>query len=641
MLLIYSQDSFSILSLMPHGACYLWKPGLVGLHSISNGLIALAYFSIPINLSYVLNKRSDTPFNDIYWLFASFIIFCGLGHAFDIWTLWHPNYWISGAIKAVTAIVSILTGIILYVSIPEILSFPSINEIKNSNLKLQQTTEELLKEQQFVKTLLNNVSDCIVTCDSQGKLTLFNRAAEKIHGVPNLDIPPKQWANHYNLYRAEKKLMNLEEIPLYRAFMGESLVNAELTAVSQQGNLHHFLVNGDPILTSDGQKLGAVVVMRDVSHLKKMERALQESQKRFQQIFIHASVGMAIVDLEGKWLEVNPALAKMTGYTVPELQATDFQTITDPQDLKLDLERVEQLLSGEISYFHLEKRYIHKQGYTFWVKISVSLLRNEQKHPLYFIALVENIDEQKKAEEALTTLNHQLEQKVKQRTEELEKRNEELNQFAYVASHDLKAPLRGIANLASWIEEDLEEKLDEENRHNLQLLKGRVNRLENLINGLLSYSRVGRVNSQKQDIDLGELLTEIISSLDIPDEFKVEIIGEMPKLYTYRTPLEQVFSNLIINGVKHHNRKDGNVKISMAQQERYYEFFVSDDGVGIEPRYHQKIFQIFQTLESRDVKESTGIGLAVVKKAVESQGGTISVKSQLAEGTTFRFTWPK
>ncbi|AFZ36467.1 multi-sensor signal transduction histidine kinase [Stanieria cyanosphaera PCC 7437] len=898
---------------MPHGMCYLWKPGLVGLHLLSNAVIALSYFSIPFTLVYILRKRPDIPFNGIFLLFAAFIVSCGIGHAFDIWTLWHPNYWLAGNIKAMTASVSLLTAIALIQTIPQIIALPSPQQMQQQIREREQAETELIKERQFLQALLNNLSDGIVACDQNGLLTLFNQATQTFHGLPKQSLPSQDWAQYYDLYLPDgKTMMSSAEIPLFRALQGEPVRNVEMMIIPKQGKPRLLLANGDPIIAPDGEKLGAVVAMRDITERKQIEQALQESKARFTEAFGNAAIGMAIVSLEGQWLEINTALCQMLGYSEADLLATNFQSITYPEDLAQDLLCVKQLISGEIESGQLEKRYLNKQGEIVWVSLSVSVVKNEQNQPLYFVALIENITnrkqieqdlqeserrfraifnsmfqfigllkpdgtlleanqtaldfggfrleeivnrpfweiswwqinaqtqqqlqqaimqaasgefvryevdilgannqiatidfslkpvldengqisllipegrniteskkiqeklqrneqrwqlaiqstgdgiwdwnvqtnevyysprwkemrgyqndeirgnfeqwaelihsddyekvmsaleqhftkqipfrleyrtlhrdssyrwilvqgqavcdeigqilrmvgaetditERKQAQVALAQLNEELEARVKQRTSQLEqvnkillattgqleKRNQELDQFAYVASHDLKAPLRAIANLSEWLEEDLEDKLDDDTRHNLNLLRGRVHRLENLINGLLAYSRVGRVSSEFQLVSVERLLNEIIDSLVVPPEFKIEIIGKMPTFRTQLLPLQQTFSNLIDNAIKHHPRQDGKVSISVVEQENFYEFTVSDDGKGIDPKYHDRIFTIFQTLEARDNKESTGIGLSIVKKAVENQGGAITVESQVGEGTSFRFTWKK
>ena len=188
---------------------------------------------------------------------------------------------------------------------------------------------------------------------------------------------------------------------------------------------------------------------------------------------------------------------------------------------------------------------------------------------------------------------------------------------------------------------DLEDKFDPETRHQMNLLRGRVHRMENLINGLLQYSRVGLIKQRSERVDLNQLLAEVIDSLAPPAEFCINILGEMPSLITERLPLQQVFSNLISNSIKHNDRRDGKIDIEVADLGSFYQFTVTDNGPGIAEQYQEKVFTIFQTLKARDTVENTGIGLSIVKKTVESQGGTIQLTSQEGKGSSFQFTWPK
>ncbi|RMF27886.1 MAG: PAS domain S-box protein, partial [Cyanobacteria bacterium J083] len=381
---------------------------------------------------------------------------------------------------------------------------------------------ELDREKKFLQALLDNLSDGIVACDKEGILTLFNQASKDFHGLPQQAIPAEEWAKYYDLYLPDgKTLMPQAEIPLFCALQGKSVRDVEMMIIPQNGEPRTLLANGDPIIDSKGEKIGAIVAMRDITERKQAQQALAQINAQLNQ----------------------------------ELE-----------------QRVEE--------------------------------RTAQLKQLNTMLLA-----------ATTTL---------------EKRNQELDQFAYVASHDLKAPLRAIANLSAWIEEDLEDKLDEDTRHKMNLLRGRVHRLENLINGLLTYSRVGRLKSTPQEVDVQVMLGEIINSLDIPANFTINILGEMPTLVTELLPLQQVFTNLLSNAIKHSEcGDDGKITIAVKELDDYYEFTVSDNGKGIEPQYHERIFTVFQTLEARDTKESTGIGLAIVKKAVENQGGKITIESEV------------
>ena len=235
--------------------------------------------------------------------------------------------------------------------------------------------------------------------------------------------------------------------------------------------------------------------------------------------------------------------------------------------------------------------------------------------------------------------NNMLEQ-IQVRQGELKRSNRDLDQFAYVASHDLKAPLRAISTLSGWIEEDISDRLSPEGREQLQLLRSRVERMDHLIEGVLQYSRAGRLETQDEEVDVGEMLSEIIDILDPPESFQIEVDPEMPVFDTPRLRLEQVFTNLIQNAIKYHDRPDGRIDVTVRRVGRFYEFAVKDDGPGIAPEHQDKVFMMFQTLQPRDQVESTGLGLSLVKKLVEEEGGSIRLESEPGHGATFRFTWP-
>lgn len=262
----------------------------------------------------------------------------------------------------------------------------------------------------------------------------------------------------------------------------------------------------------------------------------------------------------------------------------------------------------------------------------------------YISLAMRDLSQQKQAEKSLKARAIELEwlnRELTKITSLLKERNRELDSFAYVTSHDLKAPLRAIANLATWLSEDLAGQIPEENQQQLALMQSRVKRMDGLIQGLLEYSRVGRKKNRAKIVDVANLLTEVIDSISPPSEFKILVAESMPVINTDALLLEQVFSNLISNAIKYHHSNSGTITIEVEDLGECYQFAIADDGPGISPIYHEKIFEIFQTLHARDEIESTGIGLSIVKKIVEGQGGSLMVKSDLGQGATFYFTWQK
>jgi signal transduction histidine kinase len=221
----------------------------------------------------------------------------------------------------------------------------------------------------------------------------------------------------------------------------------------------------------------------------------------------------------------------------------------------------------------------------------------------------------------------------------LKRKNEELDQFAHIVSHDLKAPLRGIGNVISWIEEDHSQELTPKINEYLEIIKGRVIRAENLIGGILSYARIGKDEAGAELVDLNHLLMDIAETLSIKKN--VLSIENLPVLFTEKLPLSQIFTNLISNAVKYNNKPNCKIKVYCKEGHTQYEFFVEDNGPGIAKNYHTKIFMIFQTLQERDSFESTGVGLAIVKKILDGRGEKINLLSAPGKGSTFSFTWSK
>jgi signal transduction histidine kinase len=280
-------------------------------------------------------------------------------------------------------------------------------------------------------------------------------------------------------------------------------------------------------------------------------------------------------------------------------------------------------------------------GDLLYIDSTATAIRDVDGATIGFVVINRDMTARKRYENELEQLNISLEQRVQERTAELERSNRELDQFAYVASHDLKAPLRAISLLSEWITEDAAPLLPPASLDHLARLNGRVRRLEKLLDDLLDYSRAGRRREEPELVDTRLLITNSVELLNLPPGFTVELPASMPQLFTERVPLETVFRNLVHNACKHHDHPShGCVTVSAKEQGDAILFTVADNGPGIAPEFHERVFQLFQTLQPRDSVEGSGMGLSVVKKTVESRGGTVRLESQPGCGATFFFTWP-
>ena len=380
--------------------------------------------------------------------------------------------------------------------------------------------------------------------------------------------------------------------------------------------------------------------------LRDREERLRESRSLLDAIVTNVVDGVIILNENSQIETFNPTACEMFGYQPGEVIGRKVeQLLVEAQSLTRNQQTHAKQSVMDSPPVQTGRAWqtsgIRKDGTTFPIAISVSDVQLDDRR---LLAIIRDMTEVQASQEKLQSRADELTRLTTifaQTNITLEDRNRELEQFAYVASHDLKAPLRAIANLSEWIEEDLQGQLAPENQRQMLLLRGRVHRMEALINGLLEYSRVGRTKAPLERVSVQVLLEEIIDSLAPPATFTIAIAPHLPTFTTKVMLLRQVFANLISNAIKHRDRPDGHITISAQEQGAFYEFAVADDGPGIDANYHDKVFIIFQTLEARDTKESTGIGLAIVKRIVEAEGGSIGIDSKEGSGATFHFTWRK
>lgn len=359
------------------------------------------------------------------------------------------------------------------------------------------------------------------------------------------------------------------------------------------------------------------------------DEELKRSEERFRSVFENVSIGIYRTTPDGRFLLANPAMVAMLGYSSFEelaacnLESEGFEAVYSRAEFN---RRMQQ--DGKIEGF--ESTWRRPDGAKIHVREYAKAFQKEAGGTEYYEGTLEDISERVLAQ-----------QRQMQLVKEIESVNQELKDFAYIVSHDLKAPLRAIGSLADWLHKDYSEKLDEEGREIIALITNRVKRLHNLIEGVLQYSRVGRIREDLVQVDLQKTLPEIIDLLSPPSSIEIKVTNRLPTVVFEKTRIEQVFQNLLSNAIKYMDKPCGHIAVGCLAENGCWKFSVADDGPGIEEKHFGKIFQIFQTLAPRDQVESTGIGLTLVKKIVEMYGGSIWVESQVGKGSTFYFTLPR
>jgi len=377
-------------------------------------------------------------------------------------------------------------------------------------------------------------------------------------------------------------------------------------------------------LTTANEQLTQEIAIRE-----KAEEDLRRAEEKYRIQFEGALDAIFVCDAEtGVIVDCNPAATKLVGREKSELIGQHQRILHPPEEIKGEFSKtfLEHLKNKQGQT--LETQIITKKGVMSDVAVKASLLEVGGKKVMQ--GIFRDI-----------TLRKRAEQRQNKLLEQLEGANNELKDFAYVVSHDLKAPLRGIKTLADWITTDYADKLDEDGKKQLDLLVNRVDRMHNLIDGILQYSRVGRVKEKQVQVNLNELVTEVVDMISSPENITIKVESELPTITCERTRIQQVFQNLLSNAVKYMDKPQGLVKVGCVEEKDFWKFGVTDNGPGIEEKFFGKIFQMFQTLVPRDEFESTGVGLTVVKKIVEMYGGKIWVESKVGEGSTFFFTLPK
>jgi PAS domain S-box-containing protein len=381
-----------------------------------------------------------------------------------------------------------------------------------------------------------------------------------------------------------------------------------------------------------GRPLHAISVLDDITARKAAEASLRENEERFRKSFELASSGVAHVGLDGRFLRVNRRLTEMLGYDEAELIGRSVKEVSHPEDRDVTDEQRALVRAGLRESVRFEKRYLRKGGAPVWVSLGVALVRDASGAPQYEIAMFDDITERKQAEAALREAH-----------EELKRSNSELEQFAYVASHDLQEPLRMVSSYTQLLGRRYQEKFDADAREFMGYIVDGAARMKQLIEDLLAYSRVGTKSRDFKPVDLEKPLRRALANLKaaIDESAAAVSFDPLPALPADEAQLAQVFQNLIGNALKFRSSAAPRIHVSSLEKGDEWEIGVRDNGIGIEPQYFERIFMVFQRLHNKGEYPGTGIGLAIVKKVIERHGGRVRVASTPGEGSAFVFTLPK
>lgn len=462
--------------------------------------------------------------------------------------------------------------------------------------------------------LLNAFPTGVVVCNPAGMIMLANAELHRLFG----------YADQALIGKPIEILLPMEHSPHHKAHIHAFFSNPtkrsmgtgrELFGRRYDGTTFPVEIGLNPIDTPVGKQVIATVT--DISNRRRLEH-------NFAKIVEAAPVGMLIVDVHGNINHCNKQLLGIFGYQLDDLQGRPLETLLPERHRgKHHSYRNAYIEKPTVRAMGIERDLtgLHKNGTEVPVEIGLNPIETAEGN--YIVATITDITQRKKSELKLKQVNA------------------DLDEFTYVASHDLKSPLRGIESLLEWIEEDLGETAADTVKNNLKRAHLRIKRMEKLIEDLLEYARSGRQQSETKTLDLKQTLDDIVQLLAPPASFSIEIGGYLGEIQASSIPLETVLRNLISNALKHHDQNHGTLQITITPEDAYCIFDIQDDGPGIPTNAHERIFKLFQTLSSEDGTRS-GVGLAVCKRLVEAHGGKIEVHAQDNQrGTRFRFWWPR
>jgi two-component system sensor kinase FixL len=415
---------------------------------------------------------------------------------------------------------------------------------------------------------------------------------------------------------APPEIVERDEPHLLAALEGKS------STVDVEYGGRYYLVHVVPIEARDGIAERGVVLSQDITERKLVEIALSDSEEQFKGAFESSPIGMALLQQDARWLHVNKEVERLTGYSEAELLTMSYHDVRPPDSWERDAETIQRLVSDEIAISQVEEQFVRKDGSLRWVLCSASVVRKTDGTPRHFVLQIVDIDQRK------------------QMMVELERMNRELDEFAEVISHDLKAPLLGMESLIQQLQINANQRLSAKENELVHLILEEVRGMTALIDGVRRYSSLSYQDEERTAVDLNEVVARVIRIIAPLPRIQVTVANTLPTLTLDPVKIEQVFINLLSNAVKFCDKPTGRIVVGGVFADDTWKFSVSDNGPGIDAKDFNRVFQVSKKFDSPRPTGTSGIGLAVVRKIVESYGGRIWVASKMGTGSTFYFTLP-
>jgi len=496
----------------------------------------------------------------------------------------------------------------------------AVTVISKDITALKQTENDLIEMKDYLDDIINSSADTITIVDTNGIVRDWNKGAEGIMGYRADEVIGK--SNSIFFKDPEEADRIMEQVQKEGA-----IKNYRTITLRKDGMPVHISMSAALLKDKDGVPSGSVRVSRDITKELELEKRIKDERDNLNLIFESMVDAVYIVSKDYEIEFMNRVLIDKVGDQIGDIC---YRAIHDRED-PCPWCKTTEVQAGKTMRWEWYSRRMNKTYdlvETPLTNIDCTISKS---------TIFRDITDRKRLEEERICAG----ERPLQLLDVLEKANAELKDFAYIVSHDLKAPLRAITSLATWISTDYGDMLDEEGKEQLDLLLNRVKQMHNLIESILQYSRIGHMKENKQERNLSILVSDVIKMINPPEEVVITVEDKLPTILCDRTWMEQIFQNLMSNAVRYMDKPKGQITIGCTEESGYWKFSVADNGHGIESRYYDNIFQIFQTLKPRDELESTGIGLSIVKKIVESQRGKIWVHSKVGVGSTFFFTVPK